>query len=268
MYIHNMEQAASIEKYAGTQSVARAFQLIYLFDDEKPIWALADLVQASGLKRTTVFRLMAALEAEGVVRKNESGDYMLGSGLIALGGRAIRANRLRTVAQPLLHELVQQSGESVTIDVLWVDQNQRPTSMVVEEQLAQRVLGLSQYIGARFPAHVTSTGKVLLAHLPDPQRDGLTLEPLAVYTDQTIPSIHVLYETLAQVREQGYATTINELELGLTAIAAPIFNHHREIQAALCIGGSSSRLPPQKLQDLSTLVMDYANQISHNIGAD
>lgn len=240
--------------------------MINLFDDDTPLWTLPNLIDASGLKRTTVFRLLSALEAEGIVRKTEAGDYMLGQGLIALGGRAIRANRLRTVAQPLLQGLVQQTGESVTIDILWIDDQQRPTSMVIEEHLAQRVLGLSQYIGARFPAHTTSTGKVLLAYLSPKQFEMLQLTPFTQYTDQTITSVPVLKETLASVREQGYATTINELELGLTAIAAPIFNHHSEVQAALCIGGSSSRLSGDALQSLSKQVIYYASQISHRIG--
>lgn len=209
---------------------------------------------------------MAALEAESIVRKTESGDYVLGPRLIALGGRAIRSNRLRTVAQPLLAKLVQETGESVTIDVLWIDDEQRPTSMVIEEQLAQRVLGLSQYIGARFPAHATSTGKVLLAYLSPKRFESLQLNLLRRYTDQTLTSVETLCASLESVRNQGYATTINELELGLTAIAAPIFNHHQEVRAALCIGGSSSRLSADALPNLSSVLMDYAQQISQKLG--
>ncbi|MEM7538858.1 MAG: IclR family transcriptional regulator [Chloroflexota bacterium] len=254
------------EKYAGTQTIARAFALVNLFTDEQPVWSLPDLINASGLKRTTVFRLLSALEAEQIVRKTETGDYMLGPGLIALGGRAIRTNQLRAVAQPLLRELVQRTGESVTIDILWIDDEQRPTSMVIEEQLAQRVLGLSQYIGARFPAHTTSTGKVLLAYQSPKRLAQLQLTPLASYTEHTITTTEVLDETLAEIRKQGYATTINELELGLTAIAAPIFNHYGEVQAALCIGGSSSRFSSEKLVATSAVLIEYGQQISRKIG--
>ena len=255
-----------MEKYAGTQSIARAFQLINLFDDDNPIWSLANLIEASGLKRTTAFRLMAALEAEGVVRKNDEGDFTLGPTLIMLGGRAIRKNRLRSIAQPFLRELVRQTGESVTIDVMWIDDAQRPESMVIEEQLAQRVLGLSQYIGARFPAHTTSTGKVLLAYHSPKEVESLKLTPLDKFTEQTITAIDSLREELAQVRKDGFATTINELEVGLTAIAAPIFNHHAEVQAALCIGGSSSRLTADKLHEYAEAVVTCAAQISQKMG--
>ncbi|MGB1249680.1 MAG: IclR family transcriptional regulator [Candidatus Promineifilaceae bacterium] len=253
------------EKYAGTQAVARTFQLINLFDDRHPAWSLADLIIASGLKRTTVFRLMAALEAEGIVRKLPTGNYMLGSGLIALGGRAIRANRLRTVAQPFLHELAHLTTESVTIDVLWVDEG-RPESMVIEEHLGHHLLGMSQYIGGRFPAHTTSTGKVLLAFQSAEKNNYLNLTELERYTSETIIDPDQFQTELETVRQQGYAVTINELEDGVMAVAAPLFNLHGEVVAALSVGGPRSRISAESLHKIAIPLMQAASQISQQIG--
>ena len=255
-----------MEKYAGTQAIARTFKLIKMFDDDNPIWSLQDLIEASGLKRTTVFRLLSALEAEGIIRKTSEGDYMLGSELIMLGGRAIRSNRLRTIAQPHLQKLVRETTESATIDILWVDEEGYPTSMVIEELLGQRLLGISQYIGARFPAHTTATGKVLLAYQPEDALNQLNLNLLTAHTDHTITDLERFKQELANVRKQGFATTTNELELGLAAVAAPIFNHHGEIQAALCIGGPNYRLSPPNLMALSKIVVKHGSQISQEIG--
>ncbi len=255
-----------IEKYAGTQAIARTFQLLHLFDDDRPIWSLSNLIETSGLKRTTVFRLLAALEGEGLVRKTESGDYTLGPGLIALGGRAIRANPLRTIAQPFLKQLVHETAESVTIDVLWLTETGQPTSLVVEEMLGQRLLGMSQFIGGRFPAHTTSTGKVLLAYQSAGTLGQLNFDPLEAHTEHTVIDRDQFQQELIAVREQGFATTINELEIGLSAVAAPIFNHQGEAQAALCIGGPSSRLTQKKLVTLAQAVIESAHQISAAIG--
>ncbi|MGB0388510.1 MAG: IclR family transcriptional regulator [Ardenticatenaceae bacterium] len=255
-----------MEKYAGTQAIARVFRLIKLFDDDHPVWSLPDLIEASGLKRTTVFRLLSALEAEGIVRKTPTGEYALGAELILLGGRAIRSNRLRTVAQPYLHQLVHQTSESATIDVLWVDDEQVPHSMVIEELLGQYLLGLFQFIGVRFPAHTTSTGKVLLAYQPEEVLNQLNLAHLTAQTEHTITSPERFKEELAKVRAQGFATTINELEIGLAAVAAPIFNHHGTIQAALCVGGPTSRISKEKLLALSQYVRQNAHHISQKIG--
>jgi len=253
-------------KYEGTQSIARTFQLIKLFDDQHPSWSLADLVKASGLKRTTTFRILAALEAEGIVRKTETGDYTLGSELIALGGRAIRANQLRMVARPYMQALSHKTTESVTIDALWGDEAGHPTSMVIEEVLGQRLLGLSQYIGARFPAHTTSTGKVFLAYLPDGTYTHLNLTSLTAPTPHTLTSPETLQQELVQIRKQGFATTTNELEMGLAAVAAPIFDHHGEVKAALCIAGPSSRFGPEKLHALAEQLIQSATEISQEIG--
>ena len=252
-----------MEKYAGTQAIARTFSLINLFDDQHPVWSLPDLIEASGLKRTTVFRIMAALEAEGIIRKTELGDYALGAGLIALGGRAIRSNHLRTVAQPWLQKIVQQTSESATIDILWIDDAGQPTSLVIEEILGQYLLGMSQFIGARFPAHTTSTGKVLLAFHANPH---LPNYPIHSYTHNTIKSQAALKDELIKVRKQGFATTVNELEIGLSAVAAPIFNLHGEIQAALCIGGPSSRISEEKRPFLAKCAMEHARSVSEALG--
>lgn len=252
-----------VEKYAGTQAVSRAFQVIKLFDDAHSVLSLPDIVELSGLKKTTAFRLLSALEGEGILRKTDAGDYALGAELIALGGRAMRSNRLREVALPHLRELMHQSRESVTIDVLWLDEDNRPNSMVIKEMLGQRVLGLSQYIGSRFQAHATSTGKVLLAYQKPADFARLNLAGLEKYTDQTITSQTKLAQTLARVRELGYASTIDELEVGLTAVSAPIWNHHGEAVAAVCIGGATSRI---RVGEVAEILVEKAGMISAEIG--
>ncbi|MFN3331171.1 MAG: helix-turn-helix domain-containing protein, partial [Caldilinea sp.] len=81
------------EIYPGTQSVARAIALLKAFSDAQPEWALNELAQATGLNKTTAFRLLAALEAERLVMRNPlSGGYRLGVELIAMGGTAMRSN--------------------------------------------------------------------------------------------------------------------------------------------------------------------------------
>ncbi|MEM7114573.1 MAG: IclR family transcriptional regulator [Chloroflexota bacterium] len=255
-----------MEKYAGTQAIARTFGLIKLFDDDNPVWSLPALIEASGLKRTTAFRLLSALEAEGIIQRTLLGDYQLGSELILLGGRAIRANNLRAVAQPHLQKLVQLTTESVTIDLLWLDEANIPMSMVVEEQLGQHLLGLAQYIGSRFPAYATSTGKVLLAWQAPEQLAGFNFQEFKAFTEQTIGSYEALMAELATVRQQGFATVMDELEVGLTAVSAPIFNHHGEIQAAVSAGGPTSRIPQERLTIFAQHVMQQAQAISQAIG--
>lgn len=257
-----------MEKYAGTQSIARTFAIIKLFDDTNPVWSLADLIEASGLKRTTVFRILSALDAEGIIKKTESGEYRLGHELIRLGGRAIRSNRLRSVARPHLETLVRNQKESATIDVL-IDDDGTPKSMVIEEHLGQHLLGMAQYIGASFEAHTTSTGKVLLAHQTD--LSNYKLDNLVSTTANTITKKKRLLEELKSVKQQGYATTVSEREEGLVAVAVPLYNHHAEVIAALCIAGPSSRMMPDtesnKIETIVTALKESAQNISKALGS-
>lgn len=253
-------------KYEGTQAISRAFQLLKLFDDEHPEWALADLVEASGFKKTTAFRLLAGLEHEGVLQRSDSGDYQLGSELIVLGGRAMRSNRVRSVAQPHLKQLARRTTESTTIDVLWIDEDETPKSMVIDEVLGQHLLGMAQYVGVRFPAHTTSTGKVLLAWQPPAVLEELLPETLSRETERTIVSAEILLHELTQIRQRGFAMSMHELEMGVMATAAPIFDQHGDIQAAISVGGPSSRISPQKLEQYGRFAAQTATTISYQLG--
>lgn len=255
-----------MEKYAGTQVLSRTFGLIRLFTDDKPVWRLSDLIEVSGLKRTTVFRLLSALEGEGIVHKNDQGEYMLGSELIAWGGRAMRANHLRACAKPFMTNLVRQSNESVTLDLLWRDDNGLPMSMVVEEELGRHVMGMAQYIGGRFPAHATSTGHVLLAWQTERYLEEIDFTLLLEAHPTSIKNRSELLSILKTTQKEGYGMTQDELEIGLSAVAAPIFNTHAEIQGALCIAAPSSRMGNDRIAELAQMIMPVAGMISTRIG--
>ncbi|MEM8861389.1 MAG: IclR family transcriptional regulator [Chloroflexota bacterium] len=255
-----------MEKYAGTQSLARTFGLIRLFTDDRPVWTLPDLIETSGLKRTTVFRLLSALEGEGIVRKTSAGEYALGPELIVWGGRAIRSSNLRTIAKPHMEQLVQQTNESVTLDILWVDDDNRPMSMVVEEQLGRHVMGMAQYIGGRFPAHATSTGLVLLAWMDGLGRDKLDLHGMLESHPTAITKPQQLVAELKATKARGYGRTQDDLEVGLSAVAAPIFNTHGQVQGALCIAAPSSRMTAKRIDDLSETIVESAKKISKQLG--
>ena len=252
--------------YEGTQAIARAFALLNMFDDTHPAWSLADLAAATKFKKDTAFRILSALEYEGIWQRTSGGDFQLGSALIVLEGRAVRANRLRAVVHLYLTELVRQTRESATLDVLLLEKDAPPVLIVIDELLGPHQLGMSQYIGAHIPAHATAPGKVLLAYQPrDLLRDALP-EALSAETEYTITSRDQLMDALAEIPELGFATTMHELELGIMATGAPIFDHHGEVKAAISIGGPSSRITPERLIDYGHMTVEVANAISHQLG--
>ncbi len=261
--IETAEPSGAIEVYPGAQSVSRAIALLKCFDDAAPEWTLSDLAQKVGLTKATAHRLLAALESEGlIVRSAQTGGYRLGPALIVLGGSAMRSNSLRSVSRPLLEALAEATGETVTLEV--------PAGgevVILDEVSSRYLLGMSQDVGARFPAHATATGKLLLSALePAALRQALVL-PLRRYGPCTVTSLDALRADLEQIRAQGYALTQDELEAGFAAVAAPVHDHTGALVAALSLGGPTTRLHGDTLTHAIHRTRQAADQVSRRMGA-
>jgi DNA-binding IclR family transcriptional regulator len=250
------------EPYSGTQAVQRAVSLLKLFSDSKPEWGLTEMARAARLNKTTVYRLLTALASEGLVARSPAGEaYRLGPEAIAIGARALRSNDLRTVSRGYLAELAQKSDETATVEVL-VDSD----VLIVDEVHSRKWLHASPSVGTRWPAHATSTGKVLLAFLSDADRKGLLRPPLAQPARRTITTLAELREELVRVKNQGYATAVGELEDGYSAVGAPVRDHEGQVVAAVSLGGPSVRLSQDRLKAMLPLVLEATEGISQQLG--
>jgi IclR family transcriptional regulator, acetate operon repressor len=248
--------------YPGTQAVVRAISLLKAFTDQQPEWRLTPLAETVGLNKATTFRLLTALESEGlVVRAPDSERYRLGPGLVMLGGRAIRANSLRVVARADLEVLAETTGETAALEALVGSE-----VLVLDEVAGSHIVTGAQYIGSRWPAHATSTGKAILAFLPRRQVEELLPGPLPAYLPNTISSTEALFVELALIRDQGYAVAREELEAGLVAIGAPVRNDEALVVAAVSVAGPAIRLAAPRVPEVAKLVCAAAARISANLG--
>lgn len=262
------------EKYPGTQAVTRAIQLLKQFDDEKPVRSLNELVEATRLNKTTIFRILSALENEGLLRRTPEGSYRLGSEMVALGGRAMRSNELRTVSHAVIRELSQATGETVTLETLHISQNNpRDTAvdhqwhmLVIDETLSRYRVGIAQFIGSRLPVHATSTGRCVLAHASPDTLEQFFQLPRAQFTDGTLHSKEELEDVLAEVKTQGFAIVQGEIEVGLIAVGAPIFDVNGRVHSAISVVVPSFRVNRGDLPELAQFVVSHANAISHRLG--
>lgn len=242
--------------------------ILKAFTDEHPERGVADLARELELHKTTVFRLLAALEHEGMIaRTGSAGIYRLGPDAIVLGAQALRSNDLRTAAHAELVALADASGETTSLEVLVSDDE----VLILDEILSRHLLGSTPSIGWRFPAHATSTGKVLLAAArydgPEPVRPRAAASSrLVKVTPRTITSAARLERELQAVWKQEYATAIEELEPGLVAVAAPVRNHERRVVAALSVAGPNTRLSPARIPELALLVRRAAERVSQHLG--
>lgn len=250
---------------SGSQAVERALRLLKLFSDNKSQLSIAEAVTASGLNRTTVFRLLRALKNEGFLTRLADGSYGLGAELVAVGGYAQGSNHLWQAAHPVLVALGGEINERVTLEVLSTDPLGIPAMLVVDEISAEHVLGIREFVGNHLPIHATSTGKVILAFSSAEKRHTLLAHKLEQLTVNTLTAA-MISDSVIQIRQQGYAEANEELAHGLIAVAVPIFDTHGQPCAAISVVVPAVRItPPRKLAILQKLIQAGLT-ISQKIG--
>ena len=239
----------------GAQAALRAIRLLKLFTAEAPELQLAEISSLSSLNKTTTHRLLQALLSEDLLDRNPaSGAYRLGPGMMALGVQALSSNDLRLRARPLLKRLAEETGETATLEVPIDD-----TMLILDEVTSKHFLGASGNVGTRWPIHATSTGKALIAFdQSGPDRLGPKLTYL---TSNTITQFDKLEKELGDIRRRGFAEVVDELEDGLSGVAAVVRGGMGEVLGALSICGPSQRMSESRRSQLGVIICTAASQL-------
>lgn len=246
----------------GPQTIHKAVQLLRAFSPGSPEIGVRDLADRVGIPRSTVHRLLAAMEDEGLVEQDMgTGRYRLGFELVALAGIALRSVDIRRVTLPHMSHLAARWHETVDLDVL------RGEHVIIIEQIAgQHLLNTGGMLAARLPTHCTSTGKVLLAFAgPDYVIEHLP-EELPKHSPLTITSRALLLQDLDQVRRQGYARVRGEYEEYVTALGVPIRDHTASVVAAMSISGLSVRIDEETADQMILALKQTAAEIATSLG--
>jgi len=228
---------------ATYQSAERALALLTTFDESRTEIGVTEMAESLGVHKSTASRLAAALERAGFL--NRAGKrYRLGVELIRLGTLALRSFDVVATMQPAMEKLSRHTGETVNLAV-----PDGADILNVAELPSTYILSCSGgWTGRRTKPHAVANGKVLLAY-------GAIAVPsqLDRYTEHTITTQGALRDQLAAVRRDGYATATAELEDGLVAVAAPVFDGTGACVAALSVSGPAYRMPPERLDELGKL---------------
>jgi len=252
--------------YSGTQSVVRVLRLLKLFSGDKNEWSLNELVDAAELNKSTVFRMLTALESEGLLERTQHGDYKLGPEVVALGGRAMLHNDLIQVARPVLEDLVEQTGERTTLEQLVTNPDGSYSMLVLVEIQGKYLISINQYTGSRLPMHATSTGKAILAFMTEEERDIALQQHFDILTEKTVVDSKKLDAELTTIRSRGYAIAVGELEVGLMAAGTVIHSYSGEPVASISIEGPDSRISEERLHELAKKLVEAAAVISARLG--
>ena len=249
---------------SGVQSVERALAILEILARCGDA-GVTDIASEIGVHKSTAFRLLAALENSGLVEQvADRGKYRLGMGILRLAGATTARLDVVQEARPICRALAATTGETVNIAVL-ADGAALYVDQAVDQAAGKSSLQAHNWVGQHIPLHATSNGKVLLSELPDAEFVA-TLGPLAPHTAATITTRRALREQLALVREQGYAEAVDELEIGLKALAAPIRNAHGDVVASISVSGPTFRLGGARSSQVLPQLLDAAGQISLRLG--
>jgi len=244
----------------GVQSVDRALTILELLARGGEA-GVTEVAAQLGVHKSTAFRLVATLEAHRLVEQTEDrGKYRLGVGILRLAGATTARLDIVQEARPVCRQLAADTGETVNIAVL-----SEHSALYLDQIAGSSALQPHNWVGQHIPLHATSNGKVLLSGLDSKALDDL-LGKLAAYTPVTITKKGKLREELELVREQGYALAVDELEVGLTAAAAPIRNAHGDVVASMSVSGPTFRLTPERVEDAVNKLVEAALEVSHRLG--
>ncbi|MFE5818904.1 IclR family transcriptional regulator [Streptomyces sp. NPDC056479] len=244
------------------QSVDRAISVLEILAQRGEA-GVSEVAGEIDVHKSTAFRLLGALEARGLVEQaGERGKYRLGFGIVRLAGAVTGRIDITQQGRPVCERLAEELGETVNIAVM-----QEHYAINLYQVRGPGAVTAQNWVGQLTPLHATSSGKILLAHLPTKERTAvLTAAGMKKVTPHTITAKTKLEKNLADARERGYAFTLDELEIGLHAMAAPVRDRDGEVIAALSASGPAYRLTEERLHELSPMLLKGAQEISHRMG--
>jgi DNA-binding IclR family transcriptional regulator len=255
------DSSAPTASVAHVQSVDRAVTILEILARRKEA-GVTELAAELGVHKSTAFRLVAVLEARGLVNQvAERGRYRLGFGLVRLAGATTAGLDVVRESQPVCERLAAELEETVNVAVLEGDD-----CVNVSQVRGPSAIASHNWIGQRTPVHATSSGKVLLAHQSDDRRAEALARPLKAWTERTVVDPEELERHLAEVRRRGYGFTVEEYERGLNAVAAPLRGMDGSVLAAVSVSGPAYRLTRERIDEIAGRVTDAAAEISARLG--
>lgn len=222
---------------------------------------VSEVAEEIGVHKSTAFRLLAALEDHALVRQTEErGHYELGFGVLRLANSIPGRLDLVQQARPVMDDLADEVDETANIAVL-----RQGFVVNLGQSVGRSAVAAHNWIGELTPPHATSSGKVLLAALAPKDRRKMT-KHLDRFTDRTITTRAALDEELRAVERDGYSSTLEELEIGMRAVSAPIRDHSGSIIAAMSVSGPSYRLSDERTELIVAAVRRAAAEVASRLG--
>lgn len=242
---------------SGTQAVDRALGLLTQVMDSPTPLSFSSLQESSGLAKSTLSRLLSSLEGAGLISRTASGSVRAGAALTRYAYSHEPNEELMEYAQPAMQALSEATGETINLAILLGHE----VEQISQVDCTFHIGGVNWAVSPRVPLHCSALGKAFLAY-------GAALPPgrLARLTPRSITNRGQLEKQLDQIRERGWAMADSELEMGLIAIAAPIFRENGDMIGALSISGPTMRMTREVTEEYAQLLLVESAHVSEKFG--
>lgn len=238
----------------GTQAVERAARMLGCLIESERAMSIGELCAATGIKQPTVSRIVGALERSGILaRDGQRGRVKPGPLLLRLAASDFAYHHLIDIADPLLRKVTAMTHETVNLCV--------PARSGVNHLTqidSDRLVGTTNWVGREAPFHCSSAGKLFLAF----GAARIPAGPLKKLTKHTIADRKLLAHELRLIRSRGYAIGIDEVEVGLSAVTAPVYDDSGEVVAGISLSGPTARLSAAQLHTYGDLLLSFGQRIS------
>jgi IclR family transcriptional regulator, KDG regulon repressor len=244
-------------------AVDRTLAILECFSTDRPELGISEISRELGIHKSSVFRSLASLEARGLVKKDErTRRYMVGPKILKPAGAYLGTVDLHGIVRPFMEELGAASKETVSLYVpagdrcVCIDRLESPMEV-------RRVIR----VGDQVPLYSGSSGKAVLAHLPEPLREELLRQLES--NPPLLPApldVGELVAQLPQIREQGFVISHAERVSQVSSVSAPILDATGSVVAAITVSGPSIRFTEARVQEYVRMVTEAAEEASRRLG--
>ena len=243
------------------QSVDRAVTILELVAARGEI-GITEIAEELDVHKSTASRLVSALQQRHLLEQlGERGKYTLSFGIVRLAAATTARLDVARLGQPVCQRLAESLGETVNIAV-----TDGEAAITVAQEYGTAAITSQNWVGRRSPLHATGAGKVLLAWMPEQEARRIVRRRLPRYTDDTIVEAGALRTELARVLDEGHARSFEELEVGMHAVAVPVFSADGTVGSALSATGPAYRLPRRRARAIVGDLREGATELSAKLG--
>ena len=242
----------------------KTFRIIELFSTEYPSWTLAGVTEETGLPKTTVYRILNALQDKKILSQDvDSEQYRLGPLALQIGRRAMAQIDIRRITRPVLNDLSTRTGETAILMML---SPLRDSVICILQINNNPGLRLMMEDGQHVPLHAGGSAKAVLAFMSDDEVEVALSNTMEKLTHRTITDRKLIENELDRIRRYGFAMSVEEISEGAAGIAMPIFDSSHEVIGSVGIIGPADRFLKLDTEVLASYLKDSSAEITRNLG--